>query len=420
VGDVLRLLRSQLAADLRGLPSRLRPGSAAARRLAAAGSIAELRAAARRALPKVIFDFVEGGAGDEVTLRRNVEDLAAIELVPQVLVDVSDVDISTEVLGRRIALPVIGAPTGLCGLVHPEGELALARALHDAGSIYTLAAMSSYSIEEVARGTSGPLWFQTYIWRDRGLVVELLDRAREAGYGTLVVTVDVPCAAVRDRDRRNGFGIPPRLTVRSALDGLARPGWTYGFLRHQRIAAANVARRAPAGGTDPVNVAAYVNEQFDPRVDWRALEWLRQAWDGPFVVKGLLSADDAVRAVATGADGVVVSNHGGRQLDHAPSTIGVLPEIVDAVGDRAEVYLDGGIRRGPDIAKALALGARAVLVGRPIVFGLGAGGRAGAARALAILADELRATLALLGCPAVSALGRGHVRDRHAHDVAAV
>ena len=410
--DVARLLRDQVAAELR-LPDRARPGAAGARRLAAAGSVAEVREAARRALPRVIFDFVDGGAGDERTARRNVDDLAAVEFVPRALVDVSRVDLSTTVLGRRIGLPVLGAPTGLCGLVHREGELALARGVHAAGSIYVLAAMASYSIEEVAEGARGPLWFQTYLWRDRGLVRELLARARDAGYEALVVTVDVPRAAARDRDRRNGFGLPPRVTLRSVADGLRRPRWTHAFLRHPRITAASVASGRLAGGGS-VSVASYVDEQFDPAAGWDDLEWLRAQWRGPLVVKGLLTAPDAERAVRLGADAIVVSNHGGRQLDGAPSAIRALPAVVDAVGDGAEVLMDGGVRRGADVIRAISLGARAVLVGRPVVHALGAGGEAGVRRVLDILEQELRGAMALLGCPGVADLDATFVAPRYA------
>lgn len=400
MSDVLRLLAGQVADDLRGLPSR---GRAADRRLARAGSIAEIRDAARAALPKVIFEFVDGGANDEHTVRRNVADFDAIALLPRTLVDVSDVDTSTTVLGQRIAAPILGAPTGLCGLIHHDGEIGLARAMHGAGSIYTLAAMASYTIEEVTAASPGPLWFQTYLWRDRGVVRDLVDRAAAAGFGALVVTVDVPRSAERHRDRRNGFGLPPRLTARTLASGLRHPRWTADFVRRPRITAANVAD-GPAGG-DAVSVAGYVDRQFDPAATWDDLAWLREVWAGPLVVKGVLDADDARRAVEHGADAVVVSNHGGRQLDHACSSIGALPAVVDAVGDAAEVYLDGGVRRGSDVVKALGLGARACLVGRPIVFGLGAGGTAGAARAIEILQRELRAALMLLGAPSVHEIG---------------
>ncbi|MFA4926959.1 MAG: alpha-hydroxy acid oxidase [Patulibacter sp.] len=402
--DVLRLLASQVAEDLRGLPRR---GRAADRRVARAGSIDEIRAAARASLPKVIFEFVDGGANDERTVRRNLADFDEIALLPRTLVDVSGVDTATTVLGQEIAAPIIGAPTGLCGLIHHDGEVGLAQAMHGAGSIYTLAAMSSYTIEEVASASPGPLWFQTYLWRDHGIVRDLIERAAAANYGALVVTVDVPRSAERHRDRRNGFGLPPRLTARTLAGGLRHPRWTSDFVRRPRITAANVTD-GPAGG-DAVSVAGYVDRQFDPAATWDDLAWLRDAWDGPLVVKGLLDPADARIAVEHGADAVVVSNHGGRQLDHACSSIGALPAVVDAVGDEVEVYLDGGIRRGSDVVKALGMGARACLVGRPIVFGLGAAGASGAARSIEILQQELRAALMLLGAPSVRDIARDQV-----------
>jgi L-lactate dehydrogenase (cytochrome) len=404
VSDILRLLASQVAKDLRGLPSR---GRAAERRLARAGSIAEIRDAARAALPKVIFEFVDGGANDERTVRRNVADFDEIALLPRTLVDVSEVDTTTTVLGQPVASPILGAPTGLCGLIHHDGELGLARAMHGAGSVYTLAAMSSYSIEEVVAGSPGPLWFQTYLWRDHGVVRELADRAAAAGVHALVVTVDVPRSADRHRDRRNGFGLPPRLTARTLASGVRHPRWTADFVRRPRITAANVAA-GPSGG-DAVSVAGYIDRQFDPSATWEDLAWLREVWDGPLVVKGVLGAADARRAVECGADAVVVSNHGGRQLDHACSSIAALPAVVDAVGDAVEVYLDSGVRRGSDVVKALGLGARACLVGRPIVLGLGAGGTAGAARAIEILQQELRVALMLAGAPSVRDVGADQV-----------
>ena len=263
---------------------------------------------------------------------------------------------------------------GLNGLVHHHGELGIARALHDAGSVYVLGAMASYSIEEIATEAPGPTWFQMYIWRDRGLVRELVQRARAAGFRALVVTVDVPRAAARDRDRRNGFGLPPRVTLRSLAGGIVRPRWSAQFIRYPRMSTASIVGHG-GGPDDPVGMTDYVNRQFDPTADWDDLSWFRDLWDGPLVVKGILGVEDARRAVALGADAISVSNHGGRQLDHAPSTIRALPPIVDAVGSEAEVYLDGGIRRGSDVLKALALGARACMIGRPLVYGLGAGVR---------------------------------------------
>jgi len=379
----------------------LRPGMRRAARLDELGSIAEVRAAARARLPRVVFDFVEGAAEDEITMRRNVSAFDTWSITPRFLVDVDDVQLGTTVLGGRVDLPVLGAPTGLCGLVHGEGEAGLAAALSRAGSIYMLAAMSSYSIEEVrAAAPEGRLWFQTYLWRDRSVVAELVDRAESAGYEALVVTVDVPRSADRRRDRANGFGLPPQITARTLVEGITRPAWSRDFLLHPRVTAANVAGRADAN-PDAASIAAYVNDQFDPSATWEDLEELRARWDGPLVVKGLMHPADARRAVDLGAQAVVVSNHGGRQLDQAPSTLSALPAIVREVGESAEVYVDGGVRRGSDVVKALALGARACLVGRPIVLGLGAGGADGASAAMRVLRDELRATLMLAGVASV-------------------
>ncbi|GAA1916366.1 alpha-hydroxy acid oxidase [Nocardioides hwasunensis] len=401
--DLLSVACHQVVDSLRDVA---RPADRRRQRLAALGSVEEVRSAARSALPRVIFDFVDGGAADEVTLRRNVEAFDRLALSPHVLVDVSDPDLSTTVLGGGVDVPVLGAPTGLCGLVHVDGEAGLARAMQDAGSVYTLAGMSSYSIEEVRTAAPrGRLWFQTYLWRDDAIVDGLMARAVECDYEALVVTVDVPRSADRRRDRRHRFTVPPRLIPRSVVDGLRHPRWTRDLLQHSRVTAANIAGM----GDDAVRVASYVDSQFDPSASWDDLRSLRARWKRPLVVKGILRPDDAARAVALGADAVVVSNHGGRQLDQAPATLSVLPAIAEAVGDRAEVYLDSGVRRGSDVLKARALGARACLVGRPIVYGLGAAGGAGARRAVDVLAEELRVAMMLTGVRAFDDVGPGLV-----------
>ncbi|MCW3066524.1 MAG: alpha-hydroxy-acid oxidizing protein [Solirubrobacterales bacterium] len=409
MNEFARLLGRQLSQDLRALPPTAARWLSGSARVARVGNIAEMRAAARRALPKVIFDFVDGAAGDEVTAARNQSDFARLELRPRVFVDVGEVELGTTVLGRRVALPLLGAPMGLLGLVHPDGEVALARALHGAGSLYTLSAMASRSIEEVAAEAPGPMWFQLYVWRDRGLVRALVDRARGAGHEALVLTVDVPAAAGRDRDRRNGFGLPPRVTLRTLAGGAVRPTWSTRFVRSPRVRMGTV---AADGAANAVAITRYVNEQFDPTVTWDDLTWFRELWEGPILVKGVLDERDARAAVDRGADGIIVSNHGGRQLDHAPSTIGALPAIVEAVGGDAEVYLDGGIRRGSDVMKALAAGARACLVGRPLVYGLGVGGEAGVARVVTLLREELRTAMTLAGCPSVASLDGTWLRAR--------
>jgi L-lactate dehydrogenase (cytochrome) len=410
MNEFLTFLGRQLAGDVRSIVPRLR-ARVSDEHVQRCGTIDEIRTAARRGLPKVMFDFVDGGAADEVTLRRNQSDLAELEILPRMLADVSTVDLSTTVLGEPVAVPLLAAPMGLNGLVHHAGEAGIARALHAAGSVYVLGSMASYSVEEIAAVAPGPTWFQMYLWRDRGLVKELMDRAAAVGQRVLVLTVDVPRPAGRDRDRRNGFGIPPRMTMRTFAEGLARPRWSAQFIRHPRMAPASVAGHG-GGPQDPVSITGYINEQFDPGTTWEDVTWFRERWNGPIVIKGILTAEDARRAVAVGAEGIGVSNHGGRQLDHAPSAIRALTDVADAVGGEAELFMDGGIRRGSDMFKALATGARACLVGRPFVYGLGAGGEAGAHRVMQILTDELRATMGLAGCRSVADLDRSWIRHR--------
>jgi L-lactate dehydrogenase (cytochrome) len=402
VSELTRILGRQLADDLRSLPTTARRRLSAAGRVERCRNIAELRLLARRSLPRVVFDYLDGGAWDEVTKARNEADFGRLTIRPRVLVDVSSIDLSTTLLGRPVALPIVAAPTGLTGLMHHRGELAVARALHAAGSIYTLSTAATYSIEEVAAGAPGSTWFQIYPWRDRGLVRELLERARSAGCAALVLTVDAPLAGPRERDLRNRFAVPPRVTLTSLLEAFTRPRWSASFALEPRVTMVNLSPRVR--GSEAVSVARFMTEQLDPSRTWSELDWLRSAWPGPLLVKGVLRDDDARSAVERGASGVIVSNHGGRQLDHVESAIGALPAVVQEIGSEAEVVLDGGVRRGTDVLKALALGARACMVGRPLLYGLAAGGDAGAARALDILADELRVAMALSGCPSVGAI----------------
>jgi L-lactate dehydrogenase (cytochrome) len=395
VNDFTRLVRDQLRADVRRLPERW----SADGRLRRCGSIAELRDCARRRVPRPVFDFADGAAQDEVTARANLQDLERLRILPRPLIDVEEIDLSTTVLGRRVEVPWLGAPTGLTGLTHVRGELAVFQACSAAGTIYVASTMGSYAIEEIRAEAGGPLWFQLYVFRDRGFVRELMDKAREARCEALVLTVDTPRLGSRERDRRNGFTIPPRLTGRSVVEGMRRPAWSRAFLREGRMGPANL-----AGGPD-AGVAEFAL-QIDPTLSWRDLAWVREQWDGPLVVKGVLHPGDAQRAVELGAQAVIVSNHGGRQLDGAASAISALPAVLDAVGDGAEVYFDGGVRRGADALKAIALGARAVLLGRALLYGLGAGGDEGVRRGLEILRGELELALALAGCPAVRRLDR--------------
>ena len=385
-----------------------------ARRLARSHSIADLRRLAKRRLPRAVFDYADGAAEDEVTARRNEAAFEDYELLPRVLRDVSSVDLSTTVLGTPVSMPVLLAPTGMTRLFHHDGETAAARAAHRAGVVYTLSSLSTVSIEDLAKASDGPRWFQIYVWKDRGLVREFFDRCRAAGYDALMLTVDMPVLGQRERDLRNGMTIPPALTLGSALDAALHPSWWWNFLTKPRIGFANVAGKGTAGRGNLTALWTYINTQFDPSVTWRDLEWMIGEWNGAFAVKGVLDPEDAARAASLGARGIVVSNHGGRQLDHSPASLDALPAVVEAVAGRAEVILDGGVRRGADVAKALALGARACAIGRAYLYGIGAGGEQGVDRALELLRAELRRALALLGCASIGDLGPEHVRRRGA------
>lgn len=372
--------------------------------VARAINIADLRALAKRRLPKMVFDYIDGGAEDEVTLAANTARLQSYRLVWDALVDVKTVDLSTRVMGHDLAAPFIVSPTAAQRLFHHEGERAMARAAQSFGAVYALSTIGSTSIEDIAKETEGPKWFQVYVWKDRGLVTEILARAKAAGFTGLILTVDVPVAGNRERDPRNDFTVPPKLNYKTIRNVLAKPGYLWRLATHPKITAANF-----AGSATDVGIMDFINSQFDRGVTWKDAEWMRETWGGPFAIKGVTQAGDAKKCTNLGAT-VWVSNHGGRQLDTAPATIDCLEEIVAAVDGKADVIFDGGIRRGADIVKALALGAKAVALGRACLFGLSAGGEAGVARALAILNEELVRDLQLLGCPRVRDLAPRHVR----------
>jgi len=368
--------------------------------------VADFRATARRRLPRVLFDYIDGGSYAETTLAANVADLQAVTLRQRVLKDVSKLSLRTELFSQQLAMPVVLAPVGLAGMYARRGETQAARAAKNAGVPFCLSTMGVCDVAEVAAAATAP-WFQLYMVRDRGFMAEVLARAREAGSPVLVFTVDLPVPGARYRDARNGMiASTGGERVRQALDGLAHPSWLLDvWLRGRPHTLGSVA----SAETDLKRLPAFwgwVIRNFDPSVTWDDLDWIRQHWTGPIVIKGVLDAEDAREAARCGAEGIVVSNHGGRQLDGTSSAIAALPAVVDAVGGDLAVLMDGGIRSGLDVLKALALGARACLVGRPWAWALGARGEAGVTRMLAILRQELSVAMSLTGCTDVRTAGR--------------
>lgn len=373
-------------------------------------NLEDLRQRALRRLPRTVFEYVEGGAEDEYTLHANRRGFERYLFRARTLVDVSVRDQSTTVLGERLATPLILAPTGLAGLLAPWGEVLAAKAAANRGSLFTLSTMSICTLEEVAAAAPPPLWFQLYVWKDRGITRALVERARAAGYRALCLTVDVQDMGNREKDKRNGFSLPPRVTFTNLLDVVRHLGWVLRMSSSPRATFGNFIETGALAKKDAVSVAGFTTRQFDPSVTWKDIEWLRSIWPGPLVLKGISCAEDARLAVEHGVQALIVSNHGGRQLDFLPAAIDVLPEVVDAVEGRAEVILDGGIRRGSDVVKAIALGARACMVGRPFLYGLAAGGQAGVELCLDILSKEIDRTLALLGRPRLADLDRSALR----------
>lgn len=377
-------------------------------------SIASLRERAARRLPAPIFDYLEGGAEDEVGLRRAVSAFDDCEFLPRALVDVSSLRTETELFGRRIPWPLMLSPTGLTRLFHPEAERAVAQAASAAGLPYCLSTLGTSTIEEFGAWTGAPKLFQFYIFKDRGLTVELADRAREAGYDGLVLTVDNVMSGKRERDLVNGLSVPPRLTPQGFLGFALKPRWSLPALFGRKFDFANIAHRIDAAAGAALSPQAFINAQFDRSLTWKDVEWLAGRWDGALAVKGILTADDARRVGEAGADTVIVSNHGGRQLGTAVPPIEQIAPIADAVSGRLKIICDGGVRRGADIVKALALGADACAIGRPYLYGLAAGGEAGVRQAIEILHDEFTRTMVLTGVADIAALGPDLLRHRRA------
>jgi L-lactate dehydrogenase (cytochrome) len=367
--------------------------------------IEDLRQAARRRVPRAFYEYAESGSYAEQTLRANRADLERIKLRQRILVDVSGRSTRTTLLGEPAALPIALAPIGMCGMQHGDGEILACRAAQAAGIPFTLSTMSICSIEDVAAAVDKPFWFQLYVMKDRGFVRSLIERAAAAKCSALVLTVDLQILGQRHRDIKNGLSVPPELRIKNIIDIATKPAWALSVLRGKRRTFGNLVGYV-RGMDDVRQLSRWTAEQFDPTMSWKDVEWIAGIWRGKLILKGILDVADARTAAKTGAAALVVSNHGGRQLDGAPSSISALPPIVDAVGSSMEVLFDGGIRSGQDIMRALALGARGCLVGRAYVYGLGAGGQAGVARAIEILRDELSVTMALTGVTGVGQIDR--------------
>lgn len=374
------------------------------RRLGNALTINDLRTIAQHRCPKAVFDYVDGAASEEISLRRARQVYADLQFHPSVLHDVSDVETSTPILGSTSEQPFAFAPTGFTRLMHHEGESAVARVAQRRGIPYALSTMGTTSLEDVAAAApKARKWFQLYVWRDRAAGADLIARAAQAGYEALILTVDVPVGGPRLRDARNGFTIPPRLKRKTVRNALVHPAWWFNLLTTEPLRFASL-------DSWNATIAELIDQLFDPTMTIDDLEWLRSLWDGPLVVKGIQTVADARRVVAAGADVVLVSNHGGRQLDRSPVPLRVLPDVVDAVGAQAEVWVDTGIMSGADVVAAVALGARTALVGRAYLYGLMAGGERGVDRAAEILSAEVRRTMQLLGVHSINELGPHHVQ----------
>ncbi|MBA3039109.1 MAG: alpha-hydroxy-acid oxidizing protein [Alphaproteobacteria bacterium] len=358
--------------------------------------IADLKRLAKRRVPKLFFDYADSGSYTESTYRANESDFSKIKLRQRVLVDMSGRSLETTMIGEKVKMPVALAPTGLTGMQHADGEMLAARAAEEFGVPFTLSTMSICSIEDVASVTTKPFWFQLYVMRDRDFVLNLIERAKAAKCSALVLTADLQILGQRHKDLRNGLSAPPKLTPKHLYQMATRPRWCWNMLQTNRRTFRNIHGHAKSV-TDLASLNAWTVEQFDPQLSWKDVAWIKERWGGKLIIKGILDVEDAKMAAETGADAIIVSNHGGRQLDGAHSSIAMLPRIVDAVGDRIEVHLDGGIRSGQDVLKAVALGAKGTYIGRPFLYGLGAMGKPGVTKALEIIAKEMDTTMALCG-----------------------
>ena len=375
-------------------------------------NVDDFKKLAKQKLPSPIFHYIEGGADDEVTLRRNTEAFEHCDLIPSVLTDVSSVDMSTTVLGQKIQFPLFLSPTAMHQMYHHDGEVATAKAAEKLGTFFSLSTMATTSIEDVSKVSDGPKMFQLYIHKDQGLTDNLIDRCKSSGFKAMCLRVDTIVAGNRERDHRTGFTTPPSLTLSSLLSFAMHPEWSFKYLLGKKISLANIDHMTNKGTSIEMSIMDYINQQFDTTMNWKHAEYAIKKWNGPFALKGIMSVEDAKKAIDIGASAIMISNHGGRQLDGSRAPFDQLQTIVDAVGDRVEVILDGGVQRGTHVLKALALGAKACSVGKAYLYGLSAGGQVGVEQVVGKLRDEIQRGMTLMGCRSVKELTKDKVLFR--------
>ena len=375
-------------------------------------NIQDFRKLAKKNLPDPIFNYIDGGSDDETTLKRNTESFSKCDLVPNILASVGQPDLSTIVLGQKIDMPLFLSPTAMQRLYHHDGDKASARAAEKFGTFYSMSTMATSSIEEIAKISSGLKLFQLYIHKDQALTDNLIDRCKSSGYNALCLTVDTVVAGNRERDHRTGFTTPPKLTLKSLMSFATHPKWTLNYLTHEKFQLANVAHFTKKGSSIAKGVMEYINEQYDPAMSWKDAEYVVKKWGGPFALKGVMSVQDAKRAVEIGASAIMLSNHGGRQLDGSRSPFDQLPAIADAVGGKIEIIVDGGIRRGTHVLKALSLGATACSFGKAFLYALSAGGQDGVEMLLRRMKDEITRDMILLGCKNIKELNKSKIAYR--------
>ena len=373
----------------------------------------DFRMLAKKKLPSPIFHYIDGGADDEVTLNRNTNSFNDCDLVPNILASVGEPDLSTTVFGRKIDMPLFLSPTAMQSLYTPEGDKASARAAEKFGTMYSMSTMASFSIEEIANISSGPKLFQLYVHKDQSITDDLIDRCRRANFDGLCLTVDTLVAGNRERDHRTGFTTPPKLTLESLLSFAMRPEWVFKYLTNKKFELANIKHKTDKGTNIAKSVIDYINEQYDPKMNWKDAEYCIKRWNGPFALKGVMSVEDAKRAIDIGCTAIMISNHGGRQLDGSRSPFDQVKAISDAVGDKLEIILDGGIRRGTHVLKALAAGATACSFGKAFLFSLGAGGQKGVERLLDNMQKEIRRNMILMGCKKIEDLDASKIIYRN-------